>query len=44
MPDKEELEERVTEMIDADRENILDAKTSSCYNEDEKEERYAERS
>jgi hypothetical protein len=40
MPDKEELEQRITEIIDsnaADRENIIDAKKSSCYNEDEKE-------
>lgn len=31
-------------MIDADRENILDAENALCYNEAEKEERYAERS
>ena len=39
MPDKEDLEERITAMIDADRENILDAKSTPCYNEVEKEER-----
>ena len=44
MPDKEELEERITAMIEADRENILDAKIAPCYNETEKEERHAERS
>lgn len=44
MPDKEELEERIIEMLDADRENILDAKIAPCYNEVEKEERcYEER-
>ena len=44
MPDKEELEELVTAMIDADRENHLDAKSAPCYNEVEKEERcYEER-
>ena len=44
MPDKEELEERITEMIDADSKNIIDAKKALCYNEDEKEERcYEER-
>ena len=42
MPDKEELEERITDMLD--RENILDAKNAPCYNEDEKEDRHAERS
>ena len=42
MPDKEELEERITEMID-DSENILDVKIAPCYNENEKEERHAER-
>ena len=44
MPDKEELEERITEMIDADRENTIDAKKALCYNETEKEDRHAERS
>lgn len=44
MPDKEELEERITKMIDADRQNIIDAKTALCYNVTEKEERcYEER-
>lgn len=41
MPDKEELEERITQLID--NENTLDAKTAPCYNEIEKEERHAER-
>ena len=44
MPDKEELEERITEMIDADREIIIDAKNALCYNETEKEDGHAERS
>lgn len=44
MPDKEELEERITKMIDQDSENILDAKKAPCYNDDEEEDRYAERS
>lgn len=43
MPDKEELEQRITEIID-DRENTLDAKITPCYNDYKKEERYAERS
>ena len=44
MPDKEELEERITKMIDSDREDILDAKIAPCYNKGEKEERcYEER-
>lgn len=42
MPDKEELEERVTDLLDC--ENYLDAKIAPCYNEGEKEDRHAERS
>lgn len=43
MPDKEELEERITEMIDADHENTIDVKKAMCYNKDKKEEHcYAE--
>lgn len=44
MPDKEELEERVTEIIDADSKNTIDAKKALCYNETEKEDGHAERS
>lgn len=44
MPDKEELEQRITQLIDAESENMLDAKKLPCYNEAEKEERcYEER-
>ena len=42
MPDKEELEERITEMID-DSENILDVKIAPCYNEAKEERCYEER-
>ena len=43
MPDKEELEERITALIDADRENHLDAKLTPCYNDSKEERCYEER-
>lgn len=33
MPDKEELEERITEMLDEDRKITVDAEKTLCYNE-----------
>lgn len=43
MPDKEELEERITEMLDDERDFIIDAKSDPCYNDSKEERCYEER-